>query len=177
MLQQKKEISFEVSFFYEEKGSCTFATPFQVPSALLVVNRLGFKQGNSYSAYIFFHVFGLNKIRTGKISNRPINIVNVKRMVEKGLNAEKEEYAPTVSKAGPIFEIQDNAAEKLLKKPCVCSYVPVSEVMVTIVPLAASNESRKVTIIKINKYKVINENTSLIVFSSKVLPSNLTLGT
>ena len=151
MLQQKKEISFEVSFFYEEKGSCTFATPFQVPSALLVVNRLGFKQDNSYSAYIFFHVFGLNKMSTGKISNRPINIVNVKRMVEKGLNAEKEEYAPTVSKAGPIFEIQDNVAEKLLKKPCSTVYVPASEATVTICPFTPSKARSSVDASKMKK--------------------------
>ena len=70
------------------------------------------------SFYIFFHVFGLNRMNTGSIPSLPSIMVKVKIIFENPLYPAKLEYGPTTSNAGPTLEIQVSTAEKLEKKPC-----------------------------------------------------------
>src|SRR5699024_725982 len=53
----------------------------------------------------FLHVFGDNKIKTGKISRRPIIIINDKTTLINGEYIEKFPPGPTAPKPGPILLI------------------------------------------------------------------------
>ena len=85
-----------------------------------------------FSYYVLFHVLGLNRIRTGNISNRPSIIVSVRITFENWLYPAKLEYGPTASNAGPTLDMQVSTAEKLLKNPCFTVYSPASDTILKV---------------------------------------------
>ena len=89
---------------------------------------------------------------TGKISSLPISIVKVKTKVENQLYPAKLAYGPTASIPGPMLDIQDKAAVKLLAKPWVGASAPKSVIYCAcVVPLIGSKERIRVTVNKRNK--------------------------
>ena len=66
---------------------------------------------------VFFHVLGLNRMITGRISSLPTIIVKLKITLENMLYAAKLEYGPTASIPGPMFEIHESDALKFVGKP------------------------------------------------------------